>query len=124
MKRTTITKACFLAGICCWLWRPGTDHGAGGLLRETVRFLIPPISQAHPSTVVAKSPADFPTGELTPLADGPVFIGRDEGGLFALSAVLYPFGLHGVRSGDGLACPCHGSRFAWWMASTLVGPAV
>lgn len=93
-----------------------------GLLREAVRFLIPPIRQARPSTVVAGSPADFPVGELTPLADGPVFIGRDEGGLFALSAVCTHLGCTVARSGEGLACPCHGSRFAA-DGINLAGPA-
>ncbi len=101
----------------------GLVTALAGLLRETVRFLIPPISQARPSTLIAGSPADFPIGELTPLADGPVFIGRDEGGLFALSAVCTHLGCTVARSGQGLACPCHGSRFTIDGAN-LSGPAV
>jgi cytochrome b6-f complex iron-sulfur subunit len=92
------------------------------LLRETARFLTPPISQARPATVIAGSPANFPLNELTPLADSPVFIGRDESGLFALSAVCTHLGCTVAQSGTGLACPCHGSRF---MAdgTNLAGPA-
>lgn len=100
----------------------GLVTALGGLLRETVRFLIPPISQARPATVIAGSPADFPVGELTPLADGPVFIGRDKGGLFALSAVCTHLGCTVARNGKELACPCHGSRFAADGAN-VVGPA-
>jgi cytochrome b6-f complex iron-sulfur subunit len=93
-----------------------------GLLRETMRFLTPPISQARPSTLMAGLPTAFPSGELTPLAEGPVFIGRDEAGLFALSAVCTHLGCTVARSGEGLACPCHGSRFAADGAN-LTGPA-
>lgn len=93
-----------------------------GLLRETMRFLTPPLSQARPSTVVAGLPTEFPSGELTPLAEGPVFIGRDEAGLFALSAVCTHLGCTVARSGEGLTCPCHGSRFAADGAN-LTGPA-
>lgn len=93
------------------------------LLRETVRFLMPPISQARPATLIAGSSADFVVGELTPLADGPVFIGRDNEGLFALSAVCTHLGCTVARSGQELACPCHGSRFAVDGAN-LAGPAV
>lgn len=93
-----------------------------GLLRETMRFLTPPLSQARLSTLVAGLPTEFPSGELTPLAEGPVFIGRDEAGLFALSAVCTHLGCTVARSGEGLACPCHGSRFAADGAN-LTGPA-
>lgn len=100
----------------------GLVTALAGLLRETVRFLIPPISQARPSTVIAGAPADFAVGELTPLADGPVFIGRDNEGLFALSAVCTHLGCTVAHAGEGLACPCHGSRFAADGAN-LTGPA-
>ncbi|MCK6626539.1 MAG: Rieske 2Fe-2S domain-containing protein [Anaerolineae bacterium] len=100
----------------------GLVTGLTGLLRETMRFLIPPISQIRPSTLIAGLPTEFPSGELTPLAEGPVFIGRDEAGLFALSAVCTHLGCTVARSGEGLTCPCHGSRFAFDGAN-LTGPA-
>ncbi len=93
-----------------------------GLLRETVRFLMPPVSQARPATVIAGSPADFSIGELTPLADGPVFIGQDAAGLFALSAVCTHLGCTVAHNGQELVCPCHGSRFAA-DGTNLSGPA-
>jgi cytochrome b6-f complex iron-sulfur subunit len=93
-----------------------------GLLREMARFLTPPISQTRPSTVIAGAPADFPLGKLTPLTGGPVFIGRDEAGLFALSGVCTHLGCTVAQAGEGLACPCHGSRFAAGGAN-LAGPA-
>lgn len=93
-----------------------------GLLRETMRFLTSPISQVRPSTLIAGLPTEFPSGELTSLAEGPVFIGRDEAGLFALSAVCTHLGCTVARSGEGLTCPCHGSRFAI-DGVNLTGPA-
>lgn len=92
------------------------------LLRGTIRFLTPPVSQVHTLIIVAGAAADFPLGALTPLANGPVFIGRDEGGLFALSAICTHLGCTVARNGDELACPCHGSRFAA-RGANLTGPA-
>lgn len=93
-----------------------------GLARGTLRFLTPPVSQVPPAIVVAGPPAGFPPGELTPLADSPVFIGRDGAGLFALSAVCTHLGCTVTRSGQELACPCHGSRFSA-RGVHLAGPA-
>lgn len=100
----------------------GVLAALGSLMRETIRFLTPPVSQTHASVIIAGTAADFPVGELTPLTNGPVFIGRDEGGLFALSAICTHLGCTVTRSGEALACPCHGSRFAAGGAN-LVGPA-
>jgi cytochrome b6-f complex iron-sulfur subunit len=92
------------------------------LTRGTIRFLTPPISQGRPSTVITGPPANFSAGELTPLPDAPIFIGRDEDGLFALSAVCTHLGCTVTRGDEGLACPCHGSQFAADGAN-LAGPA-
>jgi Rieske Fe-S protein len=71
---------------------------------------------------VAGPPDDFPIGTLTLLTNAPVFIGRDEGGLFALSAVCTHLGCTVAQNGQGLICPCHGSRFAA-DGRNLEGPA-
>jgi Rieske Fe-S protein len=81
-------------------------------VRASLRFLTPPVSQIHPPLIIAGPPADFPLGELTPLSNGPVFIGRDAGGLFALSAICTHLGCTITRNNRELVCPCHGSRFA------------
>jgi cytochrome b6-f complex iron-sulfur subunit len=90
--------------------------------RGGLRFLTPPVSQTSPRIIVAGAPADFPPGELTALSAGPAFIGRDEAGLFALSAICTHLGCTIARSGEELACPCHGSRFAA-DGGNLAGPA-
>lgn len=100
----------------------GLLTAGASFLRGTVLFLIPPISQTRPTTIIAGPPESFPPGELTALTTGPVFIGRDEGGLFALSATCTHLGCTIGRSGEQLACPCHGSRFAA-DGTNLVGPA-
>jgi cytochrome b6-f complex iron-sulfur subunit len=92
------------------------------LMRGTIRFLTPPVSQGQASIIVAGAAADFPLGALTPLTNGPVFIGRDEGGLFALSAICTHLGCTVTYNGEALACPCHGSRFTA-RGANLAGPA-
>jgi nitrite reductase/ring-hydroxylating ferredoxin subunit len=93
-----------------------------GIAQAGLRFLMPPVSQVRPARVIAGSPADFPAGVLTPLAHSPVFVGRDEAGFFALSAVCTHLGCTVAHSGEGLACACHGSRFAA-NGTPLAGPA-
>lgn len=93
-----------------------------GMAQASLRFLMPPVSQARPVRVVAGQPADFPVGALTALAHSPVFIGRDETGFFALSAVCTHLGCTVAGSDEGLACGCHGSRFAA-DGTPLDGPA-
>jgi Rieske Fe-S protein len=91
-------------------------------VRAGIRFLTPPVNQVGSTTLVAGPPTDFPANALTPLTVGPVFIGRDEGGLFALSAVCTHLGCTVARSDDGLICPCHHSRFAL-DGTNVAGPA-
>ncbi len=106
-----------------------TALGSLGLLgvllsavRGTVRFLTPPVSRARSPIVVAGPPDAFPDGGLTPLPQKPVLIGRDEGGLFALSAICTHLGCTVTPGSEGLTCPCHGSRFSTDGAN-LSGPA-
>lgn len=93
-----------------------------GLAQGVLRFMTPPVSQVRPAIVVAGDPASFPPAQLTPLADCPVFIGRDEAGLFALSAVCTHLGCTVTPAGEELVCPCHGSRFSAH-GLYLAGPA-
>ncbi len=90
-------------------------------IRGTVRFLIPPISRTSSPLIIAGPPEIF-LEPLTPLQEGPVFIGRDAGGLFALSAVCTHLGCTVALTGDHLACPCHASRFST-DGTNLSGPA-
>jgi cytochrome b6-f complex iron-sulfur subunit len=92
------------------------------LSRTLVRFLMPPISRGQPSIVSGGEPATFDPGRLTRLPDAPVFIGRDEQGLFALSAICPHLGCTITQHEAGFSCPCHGSRFIL-VGINLTGPA-
>lgn len=109
-------------GVLMALGSLGLMSALAGLVRASLRFLTPPVSQAQAATVIAGPPTDFPLGILTPLPHSPVFIGRDEAGLFALSAVCTHLGCTVARSDEGLACGCHGSHFAA-NGANLSGPA-
>lgn len=61
----------------------------------------------------------FPVGEATGIAvgsprvveDGPFIIARDEGGIYAMSAMCPHMSCTVEVEGDRLPCPCHGSVF-------------
>lgn len=91
------------------------------VIRGSLRFLTPPIRQSVPVEITAGPPEIFAPG-LTPLPDGRVFIGRDEAGLFAMSAICTHLGCTVARADGELACPCHASRFTLDGAN-LTGPA-
>lgn len=97
---------------------------AGALLslgRGALDFLIPPLALHAPAEITAGPPEQFAAG-LTPLPDASVFIGRDQAGLFAVSAVCTHLGCTVTRTDNELACPCHASRFAL-DGTRLAGPA-
>jgi Rieske Fe-S protein len=54
---------------------------------------------------------DFPLNTLFLIAAHNVFIYRDYEGVRALSAVCTHLGCVLEATGEGLQCPCHGSRF-------------
>ncbi len=92
-----------------------------GLGRGALNFLTPPVSSSQPAEIEAGPPEGFAVG-LTPLPDGRAFIGRDDAGLFAVSAICTHLGCTVARAGDELACPCHASRFTL-DGDNLTGPA-
>jgi cytochrome b6-f complex iron-sulfur subunit len=91
-------------------------------VRGALRFLTPPVSRVRSPIVVAGPPEDFPARELALLPQQPVLVGRDQGGLFAISTTCTHLGCTVVESDGGLACPCHGSHFSADGAK-LSGPA-
>jgi len=81
-------------------------------VRGALRFLTPPVSFVQPPVVVAGAPGSYPRGRLTPVPGGPVLIGRDDAGLFALSATCTHLGCTVAQTEGKLACPCHGSQYS------------
>ena len=63
----------------------------------------------------AGSVADIPVGTLRQVGTVPVFVGRDAGGLYALTSTCTHAGCEVRTDGAGdtavLFCPCHGSLF-------------
>ena len=118
MQANTLTRRRFLIAL-------GNLSLLGALwsvARGSIRMLTPPISRIPSPIIVAGPPDAFEAGTLTPLEEGPVFIGRDQAGLFALSAVCTHLGCPLVTDDEGLACPCHGSHFST-DGTNLSGPA-
>lgn len=65
--------------------------------------------------VSAGSVKDLPVGALQVVPGQPVVIGRDAGGLYAMTVTCTHQGCDVAPSGSGAAarleCPCHGSEF-------------
>jgi cytochrome b6-f complex iron-sulfur subunit len=83
-------------------------------------------SQLPNGPIEAGNLADTPVGTLA-ILDAGVVLGRDDGGLYALSAVCTHAGCIVIAglpgSTDALICPCHASKFSAVGAVTS-GPAV
>ncbi|MEO8899893.1 MAG: Rieske (2Fe-2S) protein [Polyangiaceae bacterium] len=61
-------------------------------------------------------------GSLTVIPNAPAILGRDEGGLYAMTITCTHEGCDVTPSGTGLVCPCHNSRFDA-NGAVLQGPA-
>jgi Rieske Fe-S protein len=68
------------------------------------------------------STSDFASGTVTLVEAGPVLVGHDDGGLYAMSARCTHLGCAVTVEGDRLPCPCHGSAFDL-QGAVLAGPA-
>jgi len=79
-----------------------------------------------PATVSAGSASALTIGSFRAVPGAPAAIGRDAGGIYAISLVCTHEGCDisqgGTVSTSVIACPCHGSQFSG-MGTVLVGPA-
>ncbi len=105
-----------------WLGNVGLLLTAWGLAQGTLKFLKPPITQALPLPVKVGSPGDFAPNSLSFIPAATAWLGRDEGGFFALSAICPHLGCTIRQAGKIYECPCHGSRFNG-QGDVLNGPA-
>ncbi|MDF1563129.1 MAG: Rieske (2Fe-2S) protein [Deltaproteobacteria bacterium] len=80
--------------------------GAGAL-----RTAWPDLGQGGPARLSLGPRSDFHRGSLTYLPAARLFLLHDAEGLGAFSSRCTHLGCALRRSGEGLACPCHGARF-------------
>jgi len=92
--------------------------GTAGLLlsawemgRAALRFLTPPLTQPRPDPVAAGSPNEFGLNTLTYIPAARAWLGHDELGYYALSAICPHLGCTIQKVEAAFTCPCHGSQF-------------
>lgn len=66
---------------------------------------------AQVGDVAAGSVADLPSGALREVGTKPVCIGRDQGGVYAMTLTCTHAGCTAGVINERVACPCHGSNF-------------
>ncbi len=93
-----------------------------GIGRGILRFLTPPLTQSTPKSVRAGSPNEFAQNRLTFIPPATAWLGHDEAGFFALSAICPHLGCTLRQTGQTFECLCHGSRFSR-SGAVLNGPA-
>jgi cytochrome b6-f complex iron-sulfur subunit len=90
--------------------------------RGTLRFLNPPLTQPQPKPVVAGPPNEFGLNTLTYIPEARAWLGHDDDGYFAMSAICPHLGCTIQQVETMFACPCHGSQFDR-QGNVLNGPA-
>lgn len=78
-----------------------------GMLRLPKPAVFPVPSQSYK----VGAPAEFPVGEARVPAGRSVYVLHGPDGYSAVSAVCTHLGCIVKHTGDGFACPCHGSKF-------------
>lgn len=95
-----------------WMGNLGLLSVAWATVRGGLTFLAPPVTQPAPEPVSAGPVGDVPLNGLTFVSQAKAWLGRDETGLYAISAVCPHLGCTVGRLPDArFQCPCHGSRF-------------
>jgi Rieske Fe-S protein len=61
-------------------------------------------------------------GKLTAVSSGPLALGLDAGGIWAMSLLCTHAGCEASIEATGVSCPCHGSQFDL-QGNVLAGPA-
>jgi len=95
-----------------WMGNLGLLSVAWATVRGGLKFLSPPVTQPAPGPIAAGPVGDVPLNGLTFVPPAKAWLGRDDGGLYAISAVCPHLGCTVGRLADTtFQCPCHGSRF-------------
>jgi Rieske Fe-S protein len=80
--------------------------GAGAAACGPVATLPPVIGD-----IPAGNVSSLPVGSLTSVASEPLALGRDSGGVYAMTLVCTHAGCDSSVRGQEIVCPCHGSTF-------------
>ncbi len=75
------------------------------------RFLQPNVTTPAPGPVEIGALSDYAVGSLTFIENARAYLGRDERGFYALTAICTHLGCTPRLEADAFACPCHGSQF-------------
>jgi len=106
-SQTNATRRQFLL----WLGNGALFAALWQMGRGVLRFLMPPLTRTQPAPVSVGIPAEYAPNSLTYIPAATAWLGRDEKGFFALSAVCPHLGCTLRRAVPRFECPCHGSRF-------------
>lgn len=79
----------------------------------TLRFMVPPEDERNLELVDVGSPDDYPDDTITYVTGERVFVAKQAGRVYALSAVCTHLGctVNWTAAQNQFECPCHGSMF-------------
>ncbi len=94
----------------------------GSLVGIFGRLLIPNAVTPKAGPVEIGKPEEYRLGAVTYVETARAYVGRDQGGFYALAAICTHLGCTPRLEDKQFACPCHGSRFDL-NGNVLAGPA-
>ena len=83
----------------------------GSFAAVLARFFEPNVTTPAPGPVEIGAPGDYAVGSLTYVENTRAYLGRDERGVYAITAICNHLGCTPRLERDAFACPCHGSQF-------------
>ena len=85
----------------------------GVALIGTLRLPMPSVFPESGSRVKLGPAGQYAVAPMTAVPEHRLFVFRDQGGLYAVSAVCTHLGcVVGLQEDGGFFCPCHGSKFS------------